>query len=79
MAELGFQADISGVRAHEPTVGDFFALMKPRVMSLVVLTALTGMVAAPGSIHPVLGFIAKRYPGAKAAAEAKELLTKLEK
>ena len=32
--------------------------MKPRVMSLVVFTALTGMVAAPGSIHPVLGLIA---------------------
>jgi protoheme IX farnesyltransferase len=32
--------------------------MKPRVMSLVVFTALTGMVAAPGSIHPVLGVIA---------------------
>lgn len=58
MAELGIQADISGTRVSEPTVGDFFALMKPRVMSLVILTALTGMVAAPGSIHPVLGFIA---------------------
>jgi protoheme IX farnesyltransferase len=42
----------------EPSVGDFIVLMKPRVMSLVVLTALTGMVAAPGSIHPVLGLIA---------------------
>ena len=42
----------------EPSVRDFLALMKPRVMSLVVLTALTGIVAAPGSIHPVLGVIA---------------------
>jgi heme o synthase len=42
----------------EASVGDFMALMKPRVMSLVVLTALTGMVAAPGSIHPILGLIA---------------------
>jgi protoheme IX farnesyltransferase len=42
----------------EPGVGDFVVLMKPRVMSLVVLTALTGMVAAPGAIHPVLGVIA---------------------
>jgi protoheme IX farnesyltransferase len=42
----------------ESSVGDFIALMKPRVMSLVVLTALTGIVAAPGSIHPVLGVIA---------------------
>ena len=58
MAELGIQADISGTRVADASVGDFFVLMKPRVMSLVVLTALTGMVAAPGSIHPVLGFIA---------------------
>ncbi len=42
----------------EPGVGDFVVLMKPRVMSLVVLTALTGMIAAPGTIHPVLGVIA---------------------
>jgi protoheme IX farnesyltransferase len=40
------------------SVGDFVELLKPRVMSLVVFTALTGMVAAPGSIHPVLGVIA---------------------
>lgn len=33
---------------------DFFALLKPRVMSLVVVTALTGMATAPGSVHPVL-------------------------
>lgn len=41
-----------------PGVGDFFALMKPRVMSLVIFTALVGMLAAPGGLHPVLGFIA---------------------
>ena len=40
------------------SVGDYFALMKPRVMSLVVFTALTGLVAAPGSLHPVLAGIA---------------------
>src|SRR5262245_40155872 len=40
------------------TVGDFVALMKPRVMSLVVFTALVGLSAAPGRIHPVLGTIA---------------------
>jgi protoheme IX farnesyltransferase len=39
-------------------VGDFLTLMKPRVMSLVVFTALVGMVAAPGGMHPVLGAIA---------------------
>ena len=35
---------------------DFFALTKPRVMSLVIFTGLCGMLAAPGHIHPVLGF-----------------------
>ena len=37
---------------------DYFALLKPRVMSLVIFTAFVGMVAAPGSIHPVLGAVA---------------------
>ncbi len=37
---------------------DYLALLKPRVMSLVVFTALVGMMAAPGSVHPVLGAIA---------------------
>ncbi|BDW82044.1 protoheme IX farnesyltransferase [Erythrobacter sp. Dej080120_24] len=37
---------------------DFFALTKPRVMTLVVFTAICGLLAAPGTIHPVLGFTA---------------------
>ncbi len=37
---------------------DFIALLKPRVMSLVVFTALVGMLAAPGDMHPVLAFAA---------------------
>jgi len=37
---------------------DFVALTKPRVMALVVFTGLCGLLAAPGSIHPVLGFTA---------------------
>src|SRR5438034_1975809 len=39
-------------------VGDYIALMKPRVMSLVVFTALVGLVVAPGHLHPVIGFAA---------------------
>jgi heme o synthase len=35
---------------------DFWALTKPRVMSLVVFTALCGLLAAPGHIHPIIGF-----------------------
>lgn len=37
---------------------DLFALTKPRVMSLVVFTALCGMLVAPVAVHPVLGFAA---------------------
>jgi protoheme IX farnesyltransferase len=40
------------------TVGDYIALLKPRVMSLVVFTALTGLAVAPGHIHPLIGFTA---------------------
>ena len=50
-----------GFARHEPSiasVGDYLALMKPRVMSLVVFTALVGLVIAPGHIHPVIGFTA---------------------
>jgi protoheme IX farnesyltransferase len=39
-------------------VADFVALLKPRVMSLVVLSALAGMLAAPGHLHPVIGAVA---------------------
>ncbi|GAB5482242.1 MAG: heme o synthase [Parasphingorhabdus sp.] len=37
---------------------DLFALTKPRVMSLVIFTAICGLMAAPGSIHPIIGFTA---------------------
>ncbi|GHF30164.1 protoheme IX farnesyltransferase [Kordiimonas sediminis] len=36
---------------------DFIALLKPRVMSLVIFTALVGLIAAPGNMHPVLAFV----------------------
>ena len=35
-------------------IGDFVTLLKPRVMSLVIFTALVGMVVAPGTLHPLL-------------------------
>ena len=37
---------------------DFVALTKPRVMTLVVFTGLCGLLAAPQTIHPVIGFTA---------------------
>jgi protoheme IX farnesyltransferase len=49
------------VAAAEPSMagaGDYLALLKPRVMSLVVFTALVGMVVAPNHLHPVLGLFA---------------------
>ena len=62
--------DISALDRHQPSslasihlvseasVGDYVALMKPRVMSLVVFTALVGLAVAPAHIHPVIGFTA---------------------
>ena len=44
--------------AGEARVSDYVALLKPRVMSLVVFTGLVGLVVAPGEIHPVLGVVA---------------------
>ena len=35
-------------------VGDYVALLKPRVMSLAIFTALAGMIAAPVSLNPIL-------------------------
>jgi heme o synthase len=43
-------------RISEAEVGDYLALLKPRVMSLVIFTALVGLFIAPGHVHPVLAF-----------------------
>jgi protoheme IX farnesyltransferase len=45
-----------GPRISEAEVGDYIALLKPRVMSLVIFTALVGLVIAPGHFHPILAF-----------------------
>ncbi|MGA1021215.1 MAG: heme o synthase [Candidatus Puniceispirillaceae bacterium] len=42
----------------EPSVGHFWSLLKPRVMSLVVFTGFAGMYVAPGSLHPLVFAIA---------------------
>jgi protoheme IX farnesyltransferase len=39
-------------------VRDYIALLKPRVMSLVIFTAFVGIIIAPGGVHPVIGFTA---------------------
>jgi protoheme IX farnesyltransferase len=50
--------DLPNVDSGGADVDDYIALLKPRVMSLVVFTALVGMVAARGALDPVLGAIA---------------------
>ena len=45
-----------GTFADEPQIADYFALLKPRVMSLVVFTALVGMLCAPVAVNPIIGF-----------------------
>ncbi|MEQ9593812.1 MAG: heme o synthase [Parvibaculum sp.] len=45
-------------RTGAASVRDYIALLKPRVMSLVVFTGFVGLAIAPGDIHPVLAAIA---------------------
>ncbi|RYH13719.1 MAG: protoheme IX farnesyltransferase [Alphaproteobacteria bacterium] len=60
MALIENEASVAGepVRISEATFRDYFELLKPRVMSLVIFTAFAGLVVAPGHINPVIGFIA---------------------
>jgi protoheme IX farnesyltransferase len=59
MTTAGANAQSADALKHlEPSVGDFVTLMKPRVMTLVILTAVAGMLLAPGGIHPIIGLIA---------------------
>ena len=54
----GPEATISPAAMLPTEWRDFLALTKPRVMTLVIFTAICGLLAAPGTIHPVLGFTA---------------------
>ena len=59
------QSLIHGEPALPADWRDLFALTKPRVMSLVVFTALCGLLAAPGSVHPVTTASARTIVGVK--------------
>jgi protoheme IX farnesyltransferase len=52
------RVELAAAQPSMAGVEDYFALLKPRVMSLVVFTALVGLLVAPGHLHPVLGFTA---------------------
>jgi protoheme IX farnesyltransferase len=59
LPSLGPHAAIAGADdISAATVGDYFSLLKPRVMSLVLFTALAGLIAAPGSVHPLTALTA---------------------
>jgi heme o synthase len=59
MVEAGLNGSAEVLNPAEGgDVAEYFALMKPRVMFLVVFTALVGLVAAPGHMHPVLAVAA---------------------
>ncbi|MEM9477474.1 MAG: heme o synthase [Pseudomonadota bacterium] len=49
---------IPQARDGEAEFGDYIALLKPRVMSLVVFTAMVGLLVAPTPVHPMVGFAA---------------------
>src|SRR5713101_3463968 len=52
------QINRSVLRGSYANIGDYVALTKPRVMSLVVFTALVGLMVAPGGIDPFTGVVA---------------------
>jgi heme o synthase len=53
MTDLSLTTPQSG----QGSANDYWQLLKPRVMSLVIFTAIAGVMAAPGHIHPWLGFV----------------------
>ena len=55
MSETSYQMNPA---ASSASVADYLALLKPRVMSLVVFTGFAGLYLAPGSLHPVLAAVA---------------------
>jgi len=59
MSDITYSSE-EGSRAasRQASAGDYFALLKPRVMSLVLFTGLIGVIVAPGEIHPAMAVIA---------------------
>jgi protoheme IX farnesyltransferase len=58
MSDVSINAPREAIAVPGGDVADYVALLKPRVMFLVVFTALVGLVAAPGTMHPVLAIAA---------------------
>jgi len=56
MTDIDMHARGPGAACPDPDLRDYLDLLKPRVMSLVVFTALVGLLVAPVAVHPVVGF-----------------------
>ena len=56
MTDIGF--DSTQKATQDAEFRDYFALLKPRVMSLVIFTALVGLLVAPVPVHPIIAFAA---------------------
>ena len=54
----GASAPLLPVAVLPTEAGDWFALLKPRVITLVVFTGFVGLLVAPGRLHPVLALAA---------------------
>ncbi len=59
LAAFALDGDVSVFESKifESEVGDYFRLLKPGVMSLVVFTGWVGLLMAPGNLHPFLAFV----------------------
>ena len=55
MTDLSLHIATSEGPSEEAGLRDFWQLLKPRLMSLSVFTALVGLLVAPGGVHPFLG------------------------
>ena len=70
MSDITARNGIEAGSASAASVGYYLALMKPRVMSLVLFTALVGLLIAPAPVHPVIAVAALICIAAGAGASA---------
>ncbi len=70
LPEQALTLEAGAAQAEASEVSDYWRLLKPNVMSLVVFSAAAGLYLAPGSLHPVLAFVAILCIAAGAGAAA---------
>ena len=63
--------------SKEAQFGDYVQLLKPRVMSLVVFTAMVGLLVAPVAVNPVVGFISILFVALGAAGKSARITREL--